>query len=110
MTTKPRNTLAERALDPTPSALALYVHIPFCDTKCPYCDFNTYAGIEALMPTYVSALAHEIAGWGTVLEKPALGSVFFGGVDGCVSLVLPPLLAVVVVVADASSFFFFFFC
>ena len=59
--------------------LALYVHIPFCETKCPYCDFNTYAGIEALMPTYVDALAHEIEGWGTALAKPELSSVFFGG-------------------------------
>ena len=59
--------------------LALYVHIPFCETKCPYCDFNTYAGIEALMPAYVDALAHEITQWGALLDHSTLGSVFFGG-------------------------------
>ena len=64
---------------PAPSGLALYVHIPFCETKCPYCDFNTYAGIEALMPSYVGALANEIGGWGKALERPPLRSVFFGG-------------------------------
>ena len=64
---------------PARSGLALYVHIPFCETKCPYCDFNTYAGIEALMPSYVGALANEIAGWGKALERPPLRSVFFGG-------------------------------
>ena len=59
--------------------MALYVHIPFCETKCPYCDFNTYAGIESAMPAYVDALTREIKGWGAMLGKPALSSVFFGG-------------------------------
>lgn len=62
-----------------PSALALYVHIPFCLSKCPYCDFNTYAGIESLMPTYVGALEREIELWGGWLGRPTLSSVFFGG-------------------------------
>ena len=59
--------------------LGLYIHIPFCETKCPYCDFNTYAAIESLMPGYVDALDHEIAQWGVWLERPTLTSVFFGG-------------------------------
>ncbi len=64
---------------PPQPALALYVHIPFCETKCPYCDFNTYAGIESLMPAYVNALSHELTQWGAWLDRPALSSVFFGG-------------------------------
>ena len=59
--------------------LALYVHIPFCESKCPYCDFNTYAGIEPLMPSYVAALEREIEQWGAWLDRPTLASVFFGG-------------------------------
>ena len=59
--------------------LALYAHIPFCETKCPYCDFNTYAGIEALMPGYVAALRAEIDLWGSLLGHPPVGTVFFGG-------------------------------
>ncbi len=59
--------------------LALYVHIPFCESKCPYCDFNTYAGIEPLMPSYVAALTREVEQWGAWLGRPALASVFFGG-------------------------------
>ncbi len=59
--------------------LALYVHIPFCESKCPYCDFNTYAGIEPLMPSYVAALEREIEQWGAWLDRPTLTSVFFGG-------------------------------
>ena len=75
----------------TPTPLALYVHIPFCETKCPYCDFNTYAAIEPLMPAYVDALTHEIAAWGAWLGRPALTSVFFGG--GTPSYLSPAHLA-----------------
>jgi len=61
------------------SSIALYVHIPFCETKCPYCDFNTYAAIEPLMPAYGKALQSEIALWGALLHNPEVHSVFFGG-------------------------------
>ena len=57
----------------------LYVHIPFCQTKCPYCDFNTYARIEDLIPSYVDALRAEISLWGALLHRPPLETVFFGG-------------------------------
>ena len=64
---------------PPESPLALYVHIPFCETKCPYCDFNTYTAIEPLIPSYCDALCREIGMWGRALGYPALSSVFFGG-------------------------------
>ena len=59
--------------------LGLYVHIPFCETKCPYCDFNTYAQIESLMPSYVAALVTEVEILGDRLGRPGVGTVFFGG-------------------------------
>ncbi len=63
--------------------ISLYIHIPFCATKCPYCDFNTYAGIEQMMPDYLEALTQEIAFWGSALGhsrgKQPIGTVFFGG-------------------------------
>jgi oxygen-independent coproporphyrinogen-3 oxidase len=59
--------------------ISLYVHIPFCETKCPYCDFNTYASIELLMPSYIAALNTEIALWGKLLYSPGVRTIFFGG-------------------------------
>ena len=63
----------------TDEPISLYVHIPFCETKCPYCDFNTYAAIEPLMPSYVAALQSEIALWSDLLGSPQVHTVFFGG-------------------------------
>ncbi len=66
--------------------ISLYVHIPFCTFKCFYCDFNTYAGLEGLIPDYIDGLNREISRWGRVLanqpsnaDKFIVKSVFFGG-------------------------------
>ena len=50
-------------IDMRSTKLALYVHIPFCQAKCQYCDFNSYAGLEAAMAPYVDALIAETALW-----------------------------------------------
>ena len=61
------------------TGMSLYIHVPFCNTKCPYCDFNTYQGIERLFTPYVKALTTEIALWGKVLNAPSINTIFFGG-------------------------------
>ena len=76
-------------------SLPLYIHIPFCRFKCFYCDFNTYAGIENLLPNYVDALMIEIQRWGEALRQNGVESetatVFFGG--GTPSLLKPTQVA-----------------
>ena len=67
---------------PAPSddaGISLYVHIPFCLTKCPYCDFNTYQGIEGQIPDYLDAVVAEIGAWSLALGRPVVDTVFLGG-------------------------------
>lgn len=67
---------------------SLYFHIPFCTHRCAYCDFNTYAGQEVLIPAYVDALCREIETLARSLpEKLTTHTIFFGG--GTPSLLTP---------------------
>lgn len=59
--------------------LSVYVHIPFCTIKCGYCDFNAYAGMHGLMPSYRDAVVRETAGWADVLAEHEVVTIGFGG-------------------------------
>ena len=76
--------------------LSLYVHIPWCVKKCPYCDFNSHAREGALpVDEYVRALLadldRDLAAFEGALAGRTLGSVFFGG--GTPSLFEPGAIA-----------------
>ncbi|HEX2036892.1 MAG TPA: radical SAM family heme chaperone HemW [Chloroflexota bacterium] len=58
---------------------AAYLHVPFCSTKCLYCDFNTYAGKAHLIDAYVDALAQEVERRTTEAAELPLRTVYFGG-------------------------------
>jgi oxygen-independent coproporphyrinogen-3 oxidase len=61
-------------------ATGLYIHMPFCRQRCHYCDFNTYAGIEALIPEYLSALASELEQASHIIgAADPLTSMYLGG-------------------------------
>ena len=60
------------------TALGLYIHIPFCHTKCTYCDFNTYSGIENLIDDFSNSIYKEIEFWKSN-EKYFIDSIFIGG-------------------------------
>jgi oxygen-independent coproporphyrinogen-3 oxidase len=60
-------------------SISLYVHIPFCQSKCSYCDFNSYAGLESLIPSYIGALLAEMALWREATQHMRAATVFLGG-------------------------------
>jgi oxygen-independent coproporphyrinogen-3 oxidase len=74
-----------------PIPLALYLHIPFCAVRCAYCDFNTYAGLEASFGPYTAALVQEIRAAGGQRGRPAVHTIFIGG--GTPTVLPPDLLA-----------------
>ncbi|MDW8318700.1 MAG: radical SAM family heme chaperone HemW [Anaerolineae bacterium] len=82
--------------------LSLYLHIPFCQRKCPYCDFNTYAGLNRLHEPYAEALAQEIRLAGAQWDRPAVHTVFLGGGT---PTVLEPALLERVLVACREAFY-----
>ena len=59
--------------------LSVYIHVPFCTKKCPYCHFYSVANKEKLIDRFVSALQKEIGLWRAVLSKRKIVSVYFGG-------------------------------
>ncbi len=59
---------------------SLYLHVPFCEKRCYYCDFNTYAGMERWMPDYTAALCEEIRQVASLSsERHPAHTLFFGG-------------------------------
>lgn len=71
---------------------ALYVHIPFCERRCEYCDFASVGGLRGHVE-YVEALRAELRALAAALPGVVLDTVFVGG--GTPGLLPPPLLAAV---------------
>ena len=63
----------------TGQQLALYVHWPFCVSKCPYCDFNSHVRASIDQDEWREALLADLAHEAAVLPNRSLGSIFFGG-------------------------------
>ena len=84
---------------PNFTPLGLYLHIPWCPTRCIYCDFNTYVdGEDSLKQRYHAALLREIREAGAVLERPHLDTIFIGG--GTPTTLLPDQLIELVETVD----------
>jgi len=58
---------------------AIYVHIPFCVRKCPYCDFTSYSGREHLFSPYAQALGREIHRTAARFSDALISTIYFGG-------------------------------
>lgn len=85
---------------PAPPDLALYVHWPFCVSKCPYCDFNSHVRASVDQAAWRDALLSDLAHEAAALPGRRIGSVFFGG--GTPSLMPPATVAAVLDAAERA--------
>jgi len=69
--------------------IAIYIHIPFCDHKCIYCDFYSIIKTENV-PGFISCIKKEISSFDNVMNDTEITSIFFGG--GTPSLLDPELI------------------
>ncbi|WP_022681523.1 radical SAM family heme chaperone HemW [Sphingobium bisphenolivorans] len=83
---------------PSAEPLALYVHWPFCVSKCPYCDFNSHVRSDIDVAAWRDALLKDLAHEAALNGGRRLSSIFFGG--GTPSL-MPP--AIVQALIDAAA-------
>ncbi|MBN2631211.1 MAG: coproporphyrinogen III oxidase [Rhodobacteraceae bacterium] len=76
------------------AGFALYVHWPFCQSKCPYCDFNSHVSSSVDQAVWQQSYLSELRRVALETEGRVLQSVFFGG--GTPSLMMPSLVAAIV--------------
>ena len=93
--TRFRETSLDYARDErTSGEIALYVHWPFCVSKCPYCDFNSHVRAQIDQETWQNALLSDLAHEARLLPGRKLTSIFFGG--GTPSLMEPATVAALI--------------
>ncbi len=61
------------------NSIGLYIHIPFCKSKCNYCDFNSYSGREYLAGSYFNALLSEMKNSAEALRERPVRTIYIGG-------------------------------
>ena len=61
------------------SCIGLYIHVPFCDGKCPYCDFYSVRGTDGLMDRYTDSIVRSLEHWAGVLGGRKADTLYFGG-------------------------------
>jgi len=83
----------------TKSPLALYIHWPFCKSRCPYCDFNSHVRERVNHHEWKAAYLEEMRFYREKTGPRRIASVFFGG--GTPSLMEPATVAAVIAEADA---------
>ncbi len=82
----------------TMPALALYIHWPFCVSKCPYCDFNSHVRDNVDQVAWRTALLTDMAHEAALTAGRQVGSIFFGG--GTPSLMPPDTVAALIKAAE----------
>ncbi|MDR2777325.1 MAG: radical SAM family heme chaperone HemW [Rickettsiales bacterium] len=80
--------------------ISLYVHYPFCGSKCPYCDFNSYRVGSTDVNSFLEAYTREITHYSEILGNRVVNTVFFGG--GTPSLMSANFLGTILNTIDRS--------
>ena len=83
------------------TSFGVYIHWPFCLSKCPYCDFNSHVRRDAIdEPRFVRAFTAEIAATAARIPERTVSSIFFGG--GTPSLMQPATVAALIKAVAAA--------
>lgn len=83
---------------PNQKKFGLYIHWPFCLTKCPYCDFNSHVRTSVTWQDWLKGLKQEMCFYGQRSWGHSLSSIFFGG--GTPSLMPPKMVEELINTAD----------
>ncbi|BDQ37778.1 hypothetical protein SYK_21380 [Pseudodesulfovibrio nedwellii] len=75
----PEVSSREKGTNPNGKGLYLYIHVPFCKSRCSYCNFHSQAFNDVTFAWYYKLLLQEIALWGRRLKRPVLRTIYFGG-------------------------------
>ncbi len=86
--------------DRTEDGIGVYIHWPFCLSRCPYCDFNAHVREAVDQARWRAALLAELAHFGAATAGRTVTSLFFGG--GTPSLMPPETVAALIERAGAA--------
>lgn len=59
--------------------ISIYIHIPFCESKCFYCDFTSFSGKQDIVKDYMESLIRELSLYKEKLVSYGVRTIFFGG-------------------------------
>lgn len=59
--------------------IGIYIHIPFCQSKCYYCDFKSFCNMDEYIEKYINAVCNEIISKAELLSEYKIKTVYFGG-------------------------------
>ena len=72
-------------------SISIYIHYPFCRSKCPYCDFNSYCNLKIDEEELINAYLNEIEYYKDIIKDKIIDTIYFGG--GTPSLMSEKLLS-----------------
>ena len=71
--------------------ISIYLHWPFCESKCPYCDFNSHVRDKVVQEDWLQGYLKNIRLWVSIFQNPKIKTIYFGG--GTPSLMEPNIVS-----------------